>query len=632
MPILGLHVEPLLGRVALAGGDPLLGLGFYVGSWETDLGTVRVVSWASGVASLFFEGSESPDLAAETLLAIRTFQRSHSDIVSFADDRVDGTAEIDPFEPRIESVAAIPVAPAFERPGPRPSSSPEFPLTAATPIDVPRPPDEVLPPVRSVEITRPEVQRVKQFDPTEQRFRAEELLRAALERPKTGSLGSVLATLQADQYALVTWPDDVPMIVQGGPGTGKSIVAVHRAAFLTNPWRPGGPVGSVALIGPTSRFVDHVKRAVDDLEAPPANTDLDSTPPVVLSLLGLLGDLAGVAFPDHRIVTDQEELADTDWRLLRFVQRAAARLRGPIGQDRPVTILKLVNALAKADPILASLLAGEGEIAAWCGQLGSYAQVSRSARYLPFLAACGLAVRPRTSAQKYDHLVVDEAQDVRPLEWAILTGMLRNPNSMSLFGDINQRRTDWSHQTWQDLAKDMEWTEDNGSFKVQNLRAGYRSTKQIIEFANQLLSSGERGHGAIQEGPQPVVIYAQGIGTLLEEVTRRTEQLVDEFRSGLVAVIAEGGHLDLIEERFVRQGWAQAPGDRNAWVKQGRSVGLLRPEAARGLEFEGVVVVPDDFPDNMGRTGLLYTSLTRAVRRLVVIHSRALPRALKAPR
>ena len=51
---------------------------------------------------------------------------------------------------------------------------------------------------------------------------------------------------------------------------------------------------------------------------------------------------------------------------------------------------------------------------------------------------------------------------------------------------------------------------------------------------------------------------------------------------------------------------------------------------ARGLEFDGVVVVePADYPENVGRLGLLYTSLTRATKELVVVHTKPLPKNLR---
>ena len=56
---------------------------------------------------------------------------------------------------------------------------------------------------------------------------------------------------------------------------------------------------------------------------------------------------------------------------------------------------------------------------------------------------------------------------------------------------------------------------------------------------------------------------------------------------------------------------------------------VLTPDAARGLEFDAVIVIePGLFPRNLGRQGALYTSLTRANRQLVVVHNRPLPAEL----
>jgi DNA helicase IV len=57
---------------------------------------------------------------------------------------------------------------------------------------------------------------------------------------------------------------------------------------------------------------------------------------------------------------------------------------------------------------------------------------------------------------------------------------------------------------------------------------------------------------------------------------------------------------------------------------------VLSPDEARGLEFDGAVVVePADFPQNYGRRGPLYTALTRPNRELSVVHAKPLPDALR---
>lgn len=625
-PIRDLEIEPLFGRVVLEEGDPALGRGFYVGSWFTELDATYVVSWAAGVAQLFFAGVNSDDEAADKVVGRRTFVRKSADITDFVDDVEETATTADPFVLQAARQAQMPVAPTFERPRSTPVRKIQSKKVAHVVPLVP-PVDEV----SAIPSTPTEIAVVKAEG---QHFRAERVLKESLARPRSGQLNSVLATLQPDQYGLVTWPDDAPLIVQGGPGTGKTIVAVHRAAYLVHPWRESSHLETVAVVGPTERFVHHVSEAVHQLESPiPGANGQPGGRPVVRSLLNMLGALSGIPVEDGQVMTEHERLLDTDWRLLRFVRQAVRALQdaGSLKRGGGPRIPRLVNLMARGGPDLRDVFAGNEEFAEWCRGLDSFQDVSGKARFLPFLAACGLALQPLPADRKFDHLVVDEAQDVRPLEWAILSEHLRPGGTMSLFGDMNQRRSDWSHSNWVRLATDLEWTDDEGDFHVEELRAGYRSTKEILEFANQLLPTANRISDAIQTGDIPTVIKVRTTQSLPELVVEEAHDLVLSSGSGIVAIIA--WDLGAIESEMFRKGWRRSPGDQDAWFHAGGlSMGLLRPEAARGLEFDGVVVVTDNFPRNLGRSGLLYTSLTRAVRQLVVIHQQSLPQGLKAPK
>jgi superfamily I DNA/RNA helicase len=86
-----------------------------------------------------------------------------------------------------------------------------------------------------------------------------------------------------------------------------------------------------------------------------------------------------------------------------------------------------------------------------------------------------------------------------------------------------------------------------------------------------------------------------------------------------------------VRQELGKQGWRKTGPDAIAWSKDGLKVRLYQPENARGLEFDAVVVVvePGAFPENVGREGQLYTSLTRANRELAVVWRGALPDKLR---
>jgi DNA helicase IV len=454
------------------------------------------------------------------------------------------------------------------------------------------------------------------------KLRAEEAVMDAVEQPRTGRLASVLATLQPDQYRLVTWTDSQPMIVQGQPGTGKTVIAVHRAAYLVHPERETGrPLTRVLLVGPTDEYVSHVRNAVEALYESQAEV-------AVTSLPRLLSELAGLGTPPRQ--RSNTELDDTNPHIAALALRAGTILRAQIPRagDHASRVRTLATALIKGDAAIRGLLGEYPNLRSWLKNLGNWSKISADGRYLPFLAGVGLAVRPIPEKQRFDHILVDEGQDVHLLEWEILRRHL-SPDStqaISIFGDINQRRTDWSVSSWSTLMSQLRLG-DSPASTVQELQVAYRSTELILKFANQLLPRGEAMPVALRRGVDPTVKRVDPsdlVGAALDSA----ESLIDRHPEGLVAVIAMNAQQ--VSDRLRRKGWSRSD---HRWTKNDRNLLVLQPDNARGLEFDGVVVVePTSFPTNVGRLGLLYTSLTRATQELTVVHAQPLPRELRAPR
>jgi DNA helicase IV len=163
---------------------------------------------------------------------------------------------------------------------------------------------------------------------------------------------------------------------------------------------------------------------------------------------------------------------------------------------------------------------------------------------------------------------------------------------------------------------------------IRQMKRGYRSTKPILEFANRLLPRNQRKTHAFQEsGPEPTVTRVKGkeIG---ECAVREIKRLIAAYPAGTVAAICKSPATITIELRG--EGWARDPINSEVWTRDGKQVSVMVTDLARGLEFDGVVVVePSDFPQNFGRHGPLYTALTRANRELAVVHADALPEPLR---
>lgn len=490
-----------------------------------------------------------------------------------------------------------------EAPKPEPIIQPEPMVEAEETVEAPE--HEVMAPAAEATPAEPLVG-----------LRAEMSVREAIEAPRTGHLGSVLSTLQPDQYHLVRWPSDMSLVVQGQPGTGKTIIATHRAAYLVHPEREGGALARVGIAGPTEAWARHVSSSIQQLGAMGVQ---------IFDMQTMLADLSGVGW--NKMEEGPEERIDTSWGLGLFLAKAVPALRA--GHIGAFTVPAAVKLLTSMDPRIEPHLTGRPEIRSWLQSAKNWNTMSQHRRYLPALAAIGQAIG-RGDGPLLDHLIVDEAQDVRPLEWQLLVRRMKAGGSLTLVGDLNQRRSDWTHAKWEDLAGQLDIADSNGEIHVEVISIGYRSTKRILKFANQLLPKGQRTVGALREGTDPAVQKVRQ-ADLEKAVIEAALQHAAAHAPGMVAVITMAPRS--ISDQFRRLGWLRPVGLTDGLEKDGQTLMVLHPERARGLEFDAVVVVePNEFPENVGRIGSLYTSLTRATKELTVLHSKGLPKDLRPPR
>ncbi len=98
-----------------------------------------------------------------------------------------------------------------------------------------------------------------------QRLRGEAAILAALDLPTRDHMRSVVATIQAEQDAVVRAPSNGALVVQGGPGTGKTVVALHRAAYLLYEHRAALSDTGVLIVGPSSEFLAYISGVLPSL-------------------------------------------------------------------------------------------------------------------------------------------------------------------------------------------------------------------------------------------------------------------------------------------------------------------------------------------------------------------------------
>jgi hypothetical protein len=219
------------------------------------------------------------------------------------------------------------------------------------------------------------------------------------------------------------------------------------------------------------------------------------------------------------------------------------------------------------------------------------------------------------------HVVVDEAQDLSPMEVRAL-GRRCTTGAATVLGDVAQGTTAWATRTWDALLEHL----GKPGVPVRELSIGYRVPRQILDYASGLLpliapelspaSSLRTDPGSLE-----VVLASDS-----DELTALTVMAGAEalLRDGSVAVIAADSAVPEIAQALTSGGVEFGePGEDSR-------LSLVPVTLVKGLEFDHVIVVEPARIVTAEARGLqrLYVALTRAVSRLTVLHCDPLPEAL----
>jgi len=211
---------------------------------------------------------------------------------------------------------------------------------------------------------------------------------------------------------------------------------------------------------------------------------------------------------------------------------------------------------------------------------------------------------------RYGHVIVDEAQDLTPMQWRMVMRRVRG-RSLTIVGDLAQRSAA-AASTWEELLPP-----ELADARRQDLTVNYRSPAEIHALAIAVLAEfapGVAPSRAIRtSGWEPEFLP---VDTIADSLDGSIDTMLDAV-GGLVAVIsAAPADLSSMHHRHETD-------DDNSRVR------FLTPDESKGLEFDGVILVePGAIIAGAAGAARLYIALTRATQRLAVIHERALPPVL----
>ena len=230
----------------------------------------------------------------------------------------------------------------------------------------------------------------------------------------------------------------------------------------------------------------------------------------------------------------------------------------------------------------------------------------------------------------YGHILVDEAQDLSPMELRSLSRRSLG-GSMTVVGDIAQATSPWAHDSWDDVIDALP--KRRPSVRVE-LSTGYRLPGPIMDLAARLLPLAapdlEPPTSIRELGSEPVIDQVNdgpGEPEFDEVLVGAVQREVSAVGQGSVAVVCTGSALARCEAALTKAGVSFGRATRHGLDQQ---VTVVEVRMVKGLELDAVIVVePADIleADDRGAQAL-YVALTRATQRLSLVHQRPLPAVL----
>ena len=508
----------------------------------------------------------------------------------------------------------------------------------------------------------------------------------SLGAARAGQLGDIVATIQAAQYEVISRPLDQLLVVQGGPGTGKTVVGLHRVSWLLFNRRTRLEARDVLVVGPNPAFVGYISSVLPSLgdEAvvqlpmqalgprvrigrvdPPELRRLKGDRRVLrLILRGLRNrqrveavpvpltvDGQAVELDGRRIATRARQLAgrphNEGYRMLRaflVAEATAALTRGPLPAVptlRGEAVRDIDNYLDRVWPSLTPqtflvelcssrrqlLAAGAGTLSE--AELDMLAlptgtQVtswSWSVDDVPLLDAADALLNG--VAATYEHIVVDEAQDLSPLQLESIRRRSR-AGSITVLGDLAQGTAPWAHSSWDLIVQALR--HERVTAETVELEYGYRLPAEVHEVAMRLLPEAAPGMScpqALRSSGHEIAAVQAAPADLVGAVVDAVHDLAAD---GIVGVITAASARPAVVAALDAAGVAWSSELRPSAAP----VVVLGPDETKGLEFDSVVVVEPAAIVSETDHGLrsLFVALTRCTNRLTLVHARPLPAVL----
>lgn len=548
---------------------------------------------------------------------------------------------------------------------------------------------------RNISIRKRELERVVDtyVKGNEDVSHADDFLLYRLGENKDNKLKDIVSTIQSEQNDIIRAERNLPLLIQGVAGSGKTTIALHRLAFLIYEYREQLEAERMIVFAPNSLFLDYISSVLPELGV--GNISQTTFPDWALRTLDdsvklkqteeklkeafsinrderkvMLGKLKGTlefkSFIEEQMVQIEKELVPTSnfeawdkavipvedikkWMQVEYKhyplkkrrERLVGRMKrwieielkkyGEINEKKllkkeatkrlntymkfwpKMSALSLYSSILKSKEILEVL---PEELVKETEKNGRKKEVY--VEDLPALIYIHHRITGIEIGQKFHHVVIDEAQDFSPFQVYVLKEITLG-NSFTILGDLSQAIYDY--QGIEDWSAFKEVFQETGYYE---LTRSYRSTKEIIEFANEIIKNAEIPVGlampVFRSGEEVKVIHTEDQFT---EILKTLKQLQNADVKTIAVIGRTDDECRNMYEKLTNAGLTVNVIEADQ-IKYEGGISVVPVYLAKGLEFDAVLLIDVDeehYKNTKHDAKLLYVGCTRSLHDLWIFHS-----------
>ncbi len=548
---------------------------------------------------------------------------------------------------------------------------------------------------RNISIRKRELERVVDtyVKGNEDVSHADDFLLYRLGENKDNKLKDIVSTIQSEQNDIIRAERNLPLLIQGVAGSGKTTIALHRLAFLIYEYREQLEAERMIVFAPNSLFLDYISSVLPELGV--GNISQTTFPDWALRLLDgsvklkqteeklkeafsvnrdekkvMLGKLKGTlefkSFIEERMVQFEKDLLPTKdfeawdkavipvedvkkWMQVEYkhypLKKRRERLVGRMkrwieielkkfGETNEKKLLKkeatkrlntYMNFWPKMSPLslYSSMLKSKEILEVLPEELVQETEKNSRKKEvyvedLPALIYIHHRITGIEIGQKFHHVVIDEAQDFSPFQVYVLKEITLG-NSFTILGDLSQAIYDY--QGIEDWGAFKEVFQETGYYE---LTRSYRSTKEIIEFANEIIKNAEIPVGlatpVFRSGEDVKVIHTEDQFT---EIMKTLQHLQNEDVKTIAVIGRTDDECRDIYEKLTNAGLTVNVIEADQSKYEG-GISVVPVYLAKGLEFDAVLLIDVDeehYKNTKHDAKLLYVGCTRSLHDLWIFHS-----------